>query len=399
MQFEYAARISGVKASVIREILKQMNDPTMISFAGGNPAPESFPIEEIRRFSDECLQNDPVGTLQYSLTEGYTPLRESAAAFINRQWTVKKDTDDLIITSGSQQAIDFLTKVLCNEGDVVLCEEASYVGALNAIRSYGVKTVGIPNDETGTMDMAALEKAFCAMPKPKFLYVIPNFQNPMGTTLSAEKRAGIYALAVRYGIPVFEDNPYGDLRYSGKAAAPIKSLDTQGAVIYAASFSKIFCPGMRISSLVADKSLMAKLVVAKQCSDVHSNVWSQRVCDRMLRACDMDAHIARLQAIYREKSALMLREMDKHFSKKVSYTRPEGGMFIWVTLPQKADMLALVKAALQEKVAVVPGSAFSPDEEEPSHCFRMNFSTASNENIIKGVEILGRLTRQFCPEG
>ncbi|MDO5602328.1 MAG: PLP-dependent aminotransferase family protein [Oscillospiraceae bacterium] len=398
MNIEYAKRVSGAKPSIIREILKQMNDPTLISFAGGNPAPESFPIKEIRRFSDECLRDDPVGTLQYSLTEGYTPLRQSTADFINRKWTVKKETDDLIITSGSQQAIDFLSKILCNEGDVVLCEEASYVGALNAIRSYGVKTLGVPNDETGTMDMQALEKALAASPKPKFLYVIPNFQNPMGTTLPAEKRAKIYELAVRCGVPVFEDNPYGDLRYSGEALPPIKSLDTEGAVVYAASFSKIFCPGMRISALVADKGLMARLVVAKQCGDVHSNVWSQKVCDRMLRECDMDGHIARLQAIYREKSALMLREMDKHFSRRTRYTRPEGGMFIWVTLPDEVDMLQLVDAALKEKVAVVPGSAFSPDEEETSHCFRMNFSTPSNDNIIKGVEILGRLTKRFCGE-
>lgn len=385
-----------MKPSIIREILKQMSDPELISFAGGNPAAESFPAEEIRKYSDMLLEKDPVGTLQYSITEGYPPLRKSAEEFVNRRWLVKKDSDELIITSGSQQIMDFAAHCLCNEGDIVACEEMAFLGAFNAFRSYGAELRGVPNTADGVLDLEKLEEIFAAPQKPKFFYVIPNFQNPTGLTMPLEIRKGVYELSVKYGVPVLEDDPYGELRFEGEPIMPIKALDTEGAVIYACSFSKIMCPGMRIAFSVAPKELTAKMVIAKQCCDVHSNVWAQRVCHEILTNVDMDSHIARLQKIYGEKVNLMLSEMEKHFDKRVRYTRPQGGMFIWATLPDGADMPAFVSEALKNKVAVVPGNAFCADDTKPCQSFRLNFSTAPAGDIIKGIKILGDLTKKYC---
>ncbi|MEG2054524.1 MAG: PLP-dependent aminotransferase family protein, partial [Oscillospiraceae bacterium] len=225
---------------------------------------------------------------------------------------------------------------------------------------------------------------------------IPNFQNPTGLTMPLEKRKQVYALAVKYGVPILEDDPYGALRYYGEEIAPIKSFDTEGAVVYAGSFSKIMCPGMRVAFAIGAKELLAKMVIAKQCCDVHTNVWAQKVCNEILTKTDMTAHLSHLQNIYKEKCDLMVKEMQKYFSDKVKYTSPEGGMFIWVTLPENADVNAFVKKALEQKVAVVPGAAFLADDTKPCQSFRMNFSTESKENIVKGIKILGKLTYNFC---
>ena len=233
----------------------------------------------------------------------------------------------------------------------------------------------------------ALEALFAAPEKPRFFYCIPNFQNPTGKTMSLAKRRAVYALAVRYGVPVLEDDPYGELRIAGEPVPSIKSMDTEGAVIYAGSFSKILCPGMRLAYCVCDKKLMAAFVVAKQCSDVHTNVWAQRVCEAMLTRTDMDAHIREIRKIYAAKAALMMEQLDEK-CPQVRYTRPEGGMFIWGTLPEGADMPAFVRECLARKLALVPGNAFMVDEEAPCGSFRMNFSTPTPENIVKGVSVM-----------
>lgn len=395
MKFEFSSRMANVQASAVREILKAASNPEVISFGGGNPAKEAFPVEMIKKISDDLFAEDPISMLQYGITEGYGPLRESAKAFFNREETVTKEYDDIIITSGSQQIMDFLAKCLCNEGDIVISEDPSFLGALNSFRSNGAKLVGVPLEEDG-MDMEALEKAMQMKPTPKFLYVIPNFQNPMGTTMSLEKRKKTYALAKKYGVLILEDNPYGDLRFAGEAVPSIKSLDNEGIVLYAASLSKIIAPGMRVAVAIGHKDLLARLTVAKQVADVHTNVWAQRVMDRLLRTMDMDAHLDRLQAIYREQASLMLSEIAKNFHPAVKYTKPEGGMFIWATFPENVDVMEFIQEAIDKKVAVVPGKAFLCDENVPCNSIRLNFSSPSKENIIKGIKILGELTYKYC---
>ena len=394
MEFRYSDKVLGMRPSIIRELLKQMSDPSLISFAGGNPAADSFPVADIRAFSDKLLETDPVGMLQYSVTEGYGPLRQACRDFANRKWPVVKKSDEVIITSGSQQVIEFMAKLLCNEGDVVAVEEPAFLGAYNSMRSFGAVLRGVPLQPDG-VDLEALEAAFAAEPKPKFFYCIPNFQNPTGYTTSAAKRKAIYELAVKYGVPVLEDDPYGALRISGEDVPPIKHFDETGAVVYAGSFSKILCPGMRLAYCAGQPEFITKMVTAKQGSDVHTNVWAQRVCERMLRETDMNAHIARLQAIYREKANHMMAQLDEKLSGAVSYVRPEGGMFIWAKLPGEAGAGEFARRCLEKKLAVVPGSAFYTDSAVDRPFVRLNFSTPTKEQIDRGVAVMAEVLAEM----
>lgn len=394
MEYKFSNKMTNIKASAIREILKATADPKMISFAGGNPASQAFPKEAIEKISAEILKNDPISVLQYGITEGYQPLIKEATSFFNRHETVLKNEDKMIITSGSQQIMDFAAKCLCNEGDVVVCENPSFLGALNSFKSQGalLKGVGYKNNQ---LDLDELELLFKEKPTPKFVYLIPNFQNPTGMTMNLETRKKVLELAKKYNVLILEDNPYGDLRFEGERIPSIKSLDDEGYVIYAASLSKIIAPGMRVACCIAHKDIIERFVVAKQASDVHSNLWAQRVMAEFMEKYDMDEHLQKLQVIYKGKCALMLKEMKKHFHPSIQYTLPTGGMFIWVTLPKEMDMKEFVQAALKKNVAVVPGNAFLVDDNMECHCFRMNFSTPSDEQIKEGVRILGELTYQM----
>ena len=394
MEFHISDKMQGMKPSIIREILKQMSDPTLISFAGGNPAADSFPADEIARFSEELLRENPVATLQYSVSEGVPSVREIIRAFANRHEPVAKESDTVLIVSGSQQILDFTAKCLCNEGDVVAVEDPAFLGAYNAFRSSGARLVGVPMEEDG-VDLAALEAVFAAKDKPRFFYCIPNFQNPTGRTMSLAKRKAVYELSVRYGVPVLEDDPYGELRISGERLTSIKSMDTTGAVIYAGSFSKILCPGMRLAYCVCDEALGRHFVVAKQCSDVHTNVWAQRVCEAMLTRTDMEAHIRAIRKIYASKAQLMMAQMDEK-CPGIRYIVPEGGMFLWATLPEGVDMPGFVQKCLDRKLALVPGNAFMVDEEAPCQSFRMNFSTPTPEQIEQGVSIMAEVLAEIC---
>ena len=395
MNYLFSDRISGLQPSAVREILKFTADPTVISFAAGNPAAEAFPVKDIAAISAEILEQSPIAALQYSITEGYPPLRDAVQAFACRNEQLMQEGDQMMITSGGQQGIDLTTKVLCNEGDVVICEDPSFVGALNTFRSYNVRLVGIPLEEDG-MNLAALEQALKYNPKAKLIYTIPNFQNPSGITTSAEKRREIYRLAARYGVMILEDNPYGDLRFAGDPVPTIKSLDTQGIVIYLGSFSKILSPGIRVGYVIAPAPVISKMAVGKQCSDVHTTIWAQMVCERYLATRNMEEHLERLRHLYRHKCSLMLGEMGRRFASSVSYTRPEGGLFIWATLPEGTDMMDFCRRAIERKVAVVPGTAFCADEGEKSRSFRLNFSTPSDERIVEGIKILGELTHELA---
>ena len=394
MNYHISDRMAALQPSAIREILKATSDPSIIPFAAGNPAAEAFPAKEIAAISAEILEKEPITALQYSITEGYPLLRESIKAFACRHENLFHGDDNLITCSGAQQGIELTTKCLCNEGDTVICEDPSFIGSLNTFRSYKTNLIGIPMESDG-MNLELLEKALKENPNTRFIYVIPNFQNPSGYTTSLEKRKAIYALAKQYGVMILEDNPYGELRYSGQSVPSIKSFDEDNIVVYCGSFSKIISPGMRIGYVIAPQQLLAKIIVAKQASDVHSNIWAQMVCDRFLRTTDMDAHIARLNEIYSRKIGLRLSCMDVHFNKAVTYTRPEGGLFLWCDLPEQVDMIDFCTKAVQNKVAVVPGVAFAVQPGSHTHSIRLNYSTPSDEGIVRGIEILGKMTQAF----
>lgn len=394
MDYIFSDRIASLQPSAIREILKATSDPSIIPFAAGNPSVEAFPTQVIADISADILAHNPITALQYSISEGFPALRESALGFAQRNECLTRCDDQCLIVSGAQQGIELITKTFCNEGDTILCEDPSFIGSLNAFRSYKLNLAGVPMEEDG-LDLAKLEQALQENPRTKLLYLIPNFQNPSGITTSAAKRKAIYELALRYKVFILEDNPYGELRFSGEHVPTIKSLDTEGIVFYCGSFSKILSPGMRVGFVIAPAAVTAKLTVAKQCSDVHTTIWAQMVCDQFLRTVDMDAHIAGLQEIYRKKCDLMLTELDRNFSPAVTYTRPEGGLFLWATLPDGVDMMDFCRRAVAASVAIVPGSAFTAQTDAPSQCFRMNFSTPSNEGIIKGAAILGKLTHNL----
>ncbi|MBS5114065.1 MAG: PLP-dependent aminotransferase family protein [Coprobacillus cateniformis] len=391
MKYVFTDRMSNVKASAIREILKATADPHMISFAGGNPAAEAFPVKEIEKISADILSHDPISVLQYGITEGDKGLIEAATSFFNRHEQALKDGDKMLITSGSQQIMEFAAKCLCNEGDIVICENPSFLGALNAFKSLGAVLKGVEYKDD-QLDLEALETILKQHPKPKFMYLIPNFQNPTGMTMSLEVRKKVLELAKKYEVLILEDNPYGDLRFEGDAIPSMKSLDQDGLVIYAASLSKIIAPGMRVACCIGPEEIVNKFTVAKQASDVHSNLWAQKVMARYLTEYDMDAHIQSIQKIYKDKCQLMLTEMKKYFHPEVEYTKPTGGMFIWVTLPKHIDMQLFVRKALEKNVAVVPGNAFLDDDTKECHSFRMNFSTPTDAKIKEGVKILGQLT-------
>lgn len=395
MEYKFSDKVSGLQASAIREILKFTADPEVISFAAGNPAPEAFPTERIAQISAELLRDDPILALQYSITEGYTPLREFLKGWMTEKGCFHKEFDDIIVTSGGQQANELSCKVLLNEGDTLLCESPSFIGSLNAFRSYNVNLVGVDMEEDG-IDLAKLENALKTEKNVKILYLIPNFQNPTGRTMSLAKRKAVYELACKYDFIILEDDPYGELRFAGENVPSIKSLDTEGRVIYSSTFSKLISPGFRTGYVSAPAPVIQKMVVCKQVSDVHSNIWAQVVAHRFMTTIDREAHFNKLRAIYREKCNLMCGFIESGFSKEISYVRPQGGLFIWCTLPESCDMNAFCTRAVRDyKVAVVPGNSFSIRSDEVSHSFRLNYSTPTNAQIEKGMEILSRMTREM----
>ena len=395
MDYKFSDKVSKLQASAIREILKFTADPEVISFAAGNPAPEAFPKERIAEISAELLRDDPILALQYSVTEGYTPLRDLLKAWMTEKNCFHKEFDDLIITSGGQQANELSCKVLLNEGDTLLCESPSFIGSLNAFRSYNVHLKGIEMEDDG-IDLEKLENALKTEKNVKLLYLIPNFQNPTGKTMSLAKRKAVYELACRYDFIILEDDPYGELRFEGENVPCIKSFDTEGRVIYSSTFSKIISSGFRTGYCSAPAPIIQKMVVCKQVSDVHSNMWAQVVSHRFMSTVDREAHFRKLRAIYKEKCDLMCSYIDNSFSKQIKYIKPQGGLFVWCDLPESCDMNAFCRKAVQEyKIAVVPGNSFSIEQDEVSHSFRLNYSTPTNEQIKKGMDILARMTREM----
>ncbi len=393
MEYRFSDRISALKPSAIREILKATQGSDVIPFAAGNPAPEAFPVEEVRKISADIFANAPITALQYGITEGYAPLRKTVFDYMKSEYNVGSDDDEIIITTGAQQVIDLATKVLCNEGDVVVSEAPSFIGALNTYRSYNARLVGVEVESDG-MNVEKLEAALKAEPRAKFIYTIPNFQNPAGVTMSWDKRVKVYELAKKYGVIILEDNPYGDLRVSGEDIPAIKTLDKDGIVIYSGSFSKILAPGIRVAYTIANKEIISKMTVGKQASDVHTPVFNQMLVHEWMTKYDFRAHIEKIRNIYRGKLTLMCDLIDSELGGFFKYVRPEGGLFIWCDLPENVEMLDFVKKSAEAGVALVPGTAFMMYPEDKTNSVRLNFSTPTDEGIVRGMHILGEVARR-----
>lgn len=390
MEYIFSDKISSLQPSAIREILKATADPAIIPLAAGNPAPDAFPVDEVREITADILATHPIDALQYGVSEGYQPLREKMAQWMKERENINASADEVLIVSGATQIMDLVTKVLCNEGDTVICEEPSFIGSLNCFRSYGCKLKGVPVEADG-MNMEALEEALKTTPNAKFIYTIPNFQNPSGTTMSLEKRRKMYELAKKYGVIILEDNPYGELRVAGTAVPTLKSMDTEDIVVYAGSFSKILSPGLRVAYCIAPKPILAKMTVGKQASDVHTAMLNQLIVYEWLTKYDVAKHIEKIRNIYRKKLDLICSCIDKELGGFVEYVRPEGGLFVWCKLPDDVDMLDFCKRGVEKKVAVVPGNAFLTDDTVECHYIRLNFSTPSDEAIKEGLARLGQV--------
>ena len=389
MDFKLSRKISAVDDALISEIFKLADDPSMIPFGGGNPFPALFPKDDVTKIACDILSKDPVGMLQYASSEGYIPLIETLKKRMRDKYGI--DRDRIFITTGAQQAADLVAKCLLDEGDTVICEGYSYMSTMDTFRTYGAHLVGVPLEEDG-MDLQKLEEALISNPDTKLIYIIPTFQNPTGITTSSGKRKAIYDLAVKYDVVILEDDPYSDIRFNGDPILPIKSFDTDGRVIYCGSFSKVIAPALRVGFMCVDEGLIPRLITGKQCTDIHTVPLTQHICHEFLTKYDYDAHIRKISALYSEKCALMLDEMDKHFPENVKYTRPEGGMFIMVYLPDGTDSEPFVRKAIENGVACIPGSTLIP-EYGISNAIRLNFSTPTREEIIKGIGILAEMMK------
>ena len=388
---KFADRIVDLKGSAIREVLKFLSRPGVISFAGGMPAPETYPAAEFSEIIAEILRDNPATAFQYGITEGYSPLIEQTSARLSGNG-IGCVGDSVIIVSGGQQAIELVTKSLINEGDGIVCECPSFIGALNAFRSYGAKLYPVPMDGDG-MNIEALNEVLSNNKNIKFIYTIPTFQNPTGITMPIEKRRKILEIAEKHGVFILEDDPYWELRFKGQAVPSIKSLDDGSRVLYAGTYSKTIAPGLRVGFLCAPSEITEKAVVCKQVSDVHANVLAQMAVSKYINEYDFDAHIKSSAALNGEKCALMRRYMADHFPGNVSCTDPEGGLFIWCDINDGSDSREFSKRCLERDIAIVSGATAMPDTSVISSAFRLNFSMASDENIEKGIKILGEMLK------
>jgi len=391
MERLYSERINQVKASEIREILKLTQRPEIISFAGGLPAPELFPVEAMKVVSQKVLNEMGPEALQYSTTEGYDPLRTKIAQRMERVG-IKAVKEDILITNGSQQGLDFTGKIFINPGDYVLCESPSYLGAINAFRAYECQFKEIQTDSQG-MVLSHLEEVLQTTPHVKFIYVIPDFQNPSGRTWSAERRKALVEIANRYNVMIIEDNPYGELRFEGESIGTIKSFDTQGRVVYLGTFSKTFSPGLRIGWVLASPEVLNKYIIVKQGADLQASSMSQREINSYLDLYDFDAHIESIKAVYKKRRDLMIDTVKLEFPESAKIEVPSGGLFAWVELPQNVDTRKVLVQAIDHKVAFVPGGSFFPNGGQENF-MRLNFSNMSEEKIVEGIKRLGKILRE-----
>lgn len=392
MNYEVSTRMKAVDSSAVAEILKSSTSPDIISLAGGNPNPDLFPNNELADIAREILLEKPIQSLQYGRTDGYTPLIDKVSERLNRVEGIDCSNDSIIITAGATQAIELTAKVILNEGDVVITEDPSFLGAFNAFRSYGAKIVGIKMKD-GCMDLEELERVINEYDNVKLLYVIPSFQNPMGTTMSSEKRKELYEIIKKYQLITIEDNPYGDLTFDGKRVPTLKSMDVEDLIVYCGSFSKIVAPGLRVGYAVCNKLIAEQMSAAKQLADVHSSLLPQLMINEYMEKYDLDALINKMRRSYAHKCKTMLDAIAEYFPEGVVCTKPDGGLFIWCDIGHGVDTYALAKKATENKVAYVPGNVFMVDSTKKNSALRLNYSTMSDENIVEGIKRLGRLIK------
>jgi 2-aminoadipate transaminase len=391
MEGRFARRMSAMKPSSIREILKTTERPEVISFAGGLPAPELFPIDDIKISAERVLSEIGPRALQYGITDGVPALRERIATEMGVRG-VTCSMSDILITTGSQQSLDLIGKIFLDPGDIVLTENPTYLAAIQSFQCFEARFQPVPTDDDGIIP-EEVDKLAGRM-KARFLYVIPNFQNPTGRTLNIERRRALYEVAVRHGLTIVEDDPYGKLRYRGTQVPPIKSFDTTGTVVYLSTFSKTVAPGFRTGWAVAPQPIREKLIIAKQAADLHTSSLDQLILERYLRDFDNPAHVERVRAAYGERYGIMDKALSGSMPTGFSWTKPDGGMFLWVTGPEDLDSTDLLKKALERNVAFVPGADFFPDHEGQS-CMRLNFSNAAPKLIKEGIDRLSSLCREI----
>ncbi|MFZ5642033.1 MAG: PLP-dependent aminotransferase family protein [Bacillota bacterium] len=393
MNFRFADRINNIKASEIREILKVTEQPHIISFAGGLPAPELFPVEEIKLVSLKVLEEEGRQALQYTTTEGFKPLREKIAGRMNEKFGTALGCENILITSGSQQGLDFSGKIFLNEDDVVLCESPTYLGAINAFNVYGPRFIEVPTDDDG-MIVGELEKIIKETGRVKMVYVIPDFQNPTGRTWSQERRLRFMEIISRYDIPVIEDNPYGELGFNGKSNKSLKALDTRGQVIFLGTFSKTFCPGYRIGWVAADEKILEKYVLIKQSADLQSSTISQREVAKYMEMFELDSHVEEIKKVYKKRRDVVISAMEKEFPANLKFTRPEGGLFTWVELPPDVNARDVLAKSLEKNVAFVPGGPFYPNGGH-ENTFRLNYSNMPEDKLVEGIRRLGGILADY----
>ncbi len=387
----FAERTHNMMSSIIREILKLALQPDIISFAGGMPAAELFLIREFEEACQYVLTHDGVRALQYGTTERYPPLRQYLVEKM-KEYDVPAEQENILLVNGSQQALDLIGKIFINPGDVVLTEGPTYLGAIQAFRAYQARFVTVPLDEEG-IQTGKLEEALERHPV-KFIYVLPNFHNPAGVTMTLERRLKLVELAARYGVFIVEDDPYGELRFEGQDITPLVVLHKEN-VLYLSTFSKTLSPGIRLGWIVAPSKIIAKLVQAKQGSDLHTSTFVQMVTNDICQRGILRSHVKTIREVYRERRDAMLAAMERHFPPGVTWTRPQGGLFLWVQVPEHIDTTEFLNLALQEKVAFVPGRAFYPDDDG-QNAMRLTFATADPERIEEGIKRLERaLTREL----
>lgn len=391
MQFSNLAM--NLKASEIRELLKLTTMPEIISFAGGLPAPELFPTEDLKKVDEAVLTKEGQAALQYGTTEGYTPLREQIAGRMKKSFMVDCTPENIVITSGSQQGLSLLAQIFLNPGDVVLVESPTYLGAINAFKLCGPEFVEVPTDDKGIIP-EELEKILAKYgDRVRMMYVIPEFQNPTGITWPMERRKAFMDIINRYDFPVLEDDPYGELRFDGDKVPSLKSMDTKGNIIFLGSFSKILMPGLRIAWMVADPVIIDKVVKLKQAVDLQSSSFGQRQTSFFIDMYDLDAHVAKIKELYKKRRDLMCDSMKEYFPEGITFTYPEGGLFTWVTLPEGMDAKELMPKVLAKNVAYVPGGPFYPHGGNANH-FRLNYSNMPEERIVEGIKRLVEVLKE-----
>lgn len=375
--------------------LSNSDDPELIKLSIGNPPPDGFPVDRIRRVSAEILEERPNSVLNYSTAGGMDSLREAVTKFLNRRGDIVVGPDDTVtITTGGQQAISLAVQLFCDDGDTVLVENPTFMVALDTIKSEGAVPVGVKMDEDG-IDLDDLEAKMAAQPKPRLLYIIPDFHNPMGVSMSEHKRREICRLAYKYDIPVLEDNPYYELRYDGDFLPFVKCYDEHGMVALTSSMSKIIAPGMRTGYVIARGQMGLGFAKLKTAVDFHSNSWAQRVCCKLMEE-GMEEELTALRELYGRRGRLMVSCLEKCCHPSVRFTRPQGGMFIWVTMPEGVDVKRFAAELMDNHVMVLTGGQFFASGGQDCRSVRLSYSLASEEDIVKAIEIFGRMTYKYC---